>query len=69
MAQIYLDGADLPYRVVYSVKGRSSSQEVRFSEPVPAHQEVQKLVQRGHTVNFDVWSPASKCYITKDRYN
>lgn len=68
MAQKYSDGADLPFRVVYKTEGRSS-QEVRFSDPTPAKQEVEKLVRRGNSVNFDVWSHERKQYITQERFN
>lgn len=68
MAQNYPDGADMPYRVVYKMKGRST-QEVRFSEPAPAHREVLKLVSRGCVVDFDVWHPTAARYVTRDRYS
>lgn len=68
MAQRYTDGAELPYRITYRL-GSKSTQELRFSTPDLAREEVEKLIRRGHSVNYDLWDPAGQRYITQHRYN
>lgn len=67
MTEHYPDGAELPYRVMYSTSGGFKS--VRFSDPTDADQEVLKLLRRGHVVNLDVWDLAKHMYITRYRYS
>ena len=70
MAQRYEDGGDLPYRILYNRPGTvARSQELRFSDAGLARDEIEKLIRRGHSVDYAEWDHVGRCYITKDAYN
>lgn len=60
----------MPYRVLYNRTGTvTRSQELRFSRPELAHAEVEKLIGRGHSVDYAEWDFIGKRYITKEAFN
>lgn len=70
MAQRYEDGGDLPYRILYNKPGTvARSQELRFSDAGLAQTEIQKLIRRGHSVDYAEWDHIGKRYNTKEQFN